>query len=50
MGVVAALAKLRDVKDPNKLAVELAESYPEAPELEFLNPDPLAEVEAHLKA
>ena len=32
-----------------KMATDLADAYPESPELQFLAPDPLADVEAHLK-
>ena len=48
--MVAALSRLRATKDMRKMATDLADAYPESPELQFLAPDPLADVEAHLKA
>ena len=47
---MVALAKLREAKDLRKVAQDLTDAYPDSSELDFLMPDPLADVEAHLKA
>ena len=48
--MVAALKKLREAKDLRKAAVDLTEAYPDTPELDFMTPEPLADIEAHLRA
>ena len=48
--IAAALKKLFEAKAPEKLTEEIDAGYPEPPEIAFLSPDPLAEVEGHLKA
>ena len=44
------MSKLCELEDTRKMAADLAEAYPEPQGLTFLNPEPLGDVEAHLRA
>ena len=41
---------MRNAKDLRQTMTELSNAYPETAELDFLTPEPLADIEAHLKA
>lgn len=47
--VVAGLTRLFEAKQTAKLTEDLNHAYPEPSDLQFLNPEPVADIEAHLK-